>query len=61
MALTVILKFALDHHFGIRLFHGFDSHLQEPTKKTIIIDEIAMAKITKMWKQWEQKQEEISF
>ena len=48
------LKDVWEHHFGMRLVHGFDSHLQESTKKMIIEDAIVRNKITSLWKQWKE-------
>ena len=40
------------HHFGMRVVFGYDSDLQEDTKKMIIEDIQAKYKITSIWKQW---------
>ena len=40
------------HHFGERVILGFDSNLQENTKRMIIEDKDARNKILSIWKQW---------
>ena len=39
------------HNFGMRVILGFDSDLQEKTKKMIIEDQYACTKIISIWKQ----------